>query len=204
MLKVSHLRKSAGFAAWVKLYGPSDLRSRKTSRSGVANNLELADKATMLEMSTRLLQNLRSPPENAPARVVLWSIPWKYDLCTEIVDALGLGLKIPPSFFDSLISITRPIFKSLRPNGSDTVKIGNSVATVARDYQLGGDAPPVLLIAGNYDLMSKLNVYPRFEQPYHKAVEEVLERGINGRMLPYRSASDKCSSSNLAPIPSNQ
>ncbi len=157
-----------------------------------------------LEMSTRLLQNLRSPPDNVPARVVLWSIPWKYDLCTEIVDALGLGLKIQPSFFDTLISITTPYFNSLRPNGSDSVKIGNSVATVARDYQLGGDAPPVLLVAGNYDLMSKLNRYSRSEQPYHKLVEEVLERGINGRMLPYRSATDKCSPNSLAPILSNQ
>ena len=38
---------------------------------------------------TSLLQNLRSPPENVPARIVIWSMPWTAPLCPEAIDALA-------------------------------------------------------------------------------------------------------------------
>ena len=96
---------------------------------------------------TPLLQNLRTPPENVPARIVFWSKPWNAALYPGILDVLGLGLKIHPSYFGLLNAPWRSC-------GSDHLKIGNKVATVARFYRLQAPAPSVLIIAGNDDLYS--------------------------------------------------
>ena len=52
---------------------------------------------------TPLLQSLRTPPENVSARIVLWSMRWNTPLHPGVIDALGLGLNIHPSFFDALL-----------------------------------------------------------------------------------------------------
>lgn len=160
-------------------------------------------------LSTQLLQNLRSPPEDVPARIVLWSIPgstWDIYPPPDIVDALGLGLKISPSFFEILFSIISHSFNSWKPNESDYVKIGNGVATVARDYRLEGGAPPVLLIAGIYDLKNDPESLPptREEQRYDEEVESLLMVSLGGSISFYRRATDEPPPNDLAPRSSNQ
>lgn len=155
------------------------------------------------KLRTGLFHNLQSPPKNIPARIVLWSIPWECDPYPGIIDALGLGLKIDPSFFEALLSITRPSYNSLRPKGSNHVKIGNSVATVARNYQSQGDGPPVLFVAGNFD--DRIGIAPdKWEQRYRDMVDEDLKREIGGSVSFSRLAIETRSSVDLASMSSNQ
>lgn len=152
---------------------------------------------------TSLLQNLRSPPENVPARIVIWSMPLNAPLCPEAIDALGLGLDIHPSFFGALLSITKPSYESLpsfkpglmEPSGSGHIRIGDNVATVARNYRPGRRAPPVLTIAGSHNLH-----YASWRIPEWKLVdddftenflrEEVLKMEISGSASLYRWATE--------------
>ena len=153
---------------------------------------------------TSLLQNLRSPPENVPARIVIWSMPWNAPLCPEAIDALGLGLKIHPSFFEALLSITKPSYESLpsfkpglmEPSGSGHIRIGDNVATVARNYRPGRRAPSVLIIAGNHDLHYASWRIPAWKEArYHFTVqnflrEEVLKLEVGGSASLYRWATE--------------
>ena len=126
---------------------------------------------------TPLLQNLRSPPKNVLARIVIWSKPKKAQIYPGIVDTLGLGLKIHPSYFETLLPISS--YNSLRPDGSDYIKIGNNVATVARNYREQAPAPSVLIIAGNEDLYYRTWGPNDISQgPYRYEVEEVLKQGL--------------------------
>ena len=155
------------------------------------------------KLRTKLLQNLKSPPENIAARIVLWSISWECDPYPGMIDVLGLGLKIDPSFFEILLSITRPSYNSLRPKGPNHVKIGNSVATVARNYQSRGDGPPVLFVAGNFD--DRIGIAPdKWEQRYRDMVEEDLKGEIGGSVSFSRLAIETRSPDDLASISSNQ
>lgn len=158
---------------------------------------------------TSLLQNLRSPPGNVPARIVIWSMSWNSPLCPEAIDALGLGLNIHPSFFEALLSITTPSYESLpsfkpgpmEPSGPGHIRIGDNVATVARNYRPGRRAPSVLIIAGSHnldyaswsDLDEKNPVWE--EAGYHSTVqkflrEEVLRMQISGSASLYRWATE--------------
>lgn len=155
-------------------------------------------------LSTQLLQNLRSPPEDVPARIVLWSIPgstWDIYPPPDIVDALGLGLKISPPFFETLFSNMLPYFTALKPNKSDHVKIGNSIATVARDYRLEGGAPPVLLIAGKYGRARdpvRIRDQRYDEQCYDEEIEIVLKDSLDGSRSFHRGATDEPPPNDLA------
>lgn len=143
---------------------------------------------------TQLLQALRSSPENVTARIVPWLIPWGLGLENpRIIDAVGLGLKIDPLFFDVLVSIMRPTCNKRRLIGSDYVKIGDSVVTVARDYRLEAGAPPVLLVAGsslgNSDPLDfEVSDWRKYNSDM---VEKVVEGGIGGGISLRRSTIDQ-------------
>ena len=155
------------------------------------------------DQQLQLFHNLQSPPENIPARIVLWSIPWECDPYPGMIDALGLGLKIDPSFFEILLSITRPSYNSLRPKGSNHVIIGKSVATVARNYQSKEGSPPVLFVAGNFD--DRLGIAPdKWEQRYRDMVEEDLKGEIGGSVSVSHFATETRSPDDLASLSSNQ
>lgn len=153
---------------------------------------------------TSLLQNLRSPPENVPARIVIWSMPWNAPLCPEAIDALGLGLNIHPSFFEALLSITKPSYESLpsfktglmEPSGSGHIRIGDNVATVARNYRPGRRAPSVLIFAGSHDLRYASWGNPDGKEARHHFTvknflrEEVLKMEISGSASLYRWATE--------------
>lgn len=157
------------------------------------------------EPITQLLHNLRSPPENVPSRIVLWSVPSTYHPYTGIMDALGLGLKINPPFFETLFSIWYRRSSSFRPNESDHVKIGDSVATVARNYRSAGDAPPVLLVASLSDLTEHFgNAGREREKSYYGMVDEVLKGEISGRVSLHRSAIDRRSPNITISMQSNK
>ena len=125
---------------------------------------------------TPLLQNLRSPPEDIPARIVIWSKPKNAPIYPGVVDTLGLGLKIHPSYFETLLPISS--YNSLGPDRSDYIKIGNNVATVARNYREQAPAPSVLIIAGDHDLYYRTCRPNGSQEPYRYKVEEVLKQEV--------------------------
>ena len=176
-----------------------------TKRPGFQGVLVQTDRKSI----TSLLHNLRSPPENVPARIVIWSMPLDAPLCHEAVDALGLCLNIHPSFFEALLSITKPSYGSLpfckpgltEPSGSGHIRIGDNVATVARNYRPGRRAPSVLIIAGSHNLHYASWRNPDWEYPdwrearYHLTVktflrEEILKMEISGSASLYRWATE--------------
>ena len=148
--------------------------------------------------STQLLRNLRSSPENVPMRIVLWSIPQNVVLCPWIIDAIGLGLKIHPSFFEMLRLVDEYKDSPLRPNRSDHIIIGDHFATVAQNDRLGG--PPVLVIIEIDDEIASTGGEPDLNAFY----KEFLEERIGGSVSLDRAPSDQCSPDDLAPTLSNQ
>ena len=162
-----------------------------------------------LDASTEVLQHLRSPPENVQARIVLWSILEDYRPHRDMIDALGLGLQIYPSFFDALLSVTKSPSRTL--NEQECVKIGDKVAAVTRNYRAEGATPPILLVAGTSlpvagtsSLESDLELsYILGKTPLHEQIEEVLSWETRESMLPCRSAIDKLSQSQKESVSSD-
>ena len=113
------------------------------------------------ETATKVLQNLRQPPQTACLRVVLW---WGNDdggVPIEMLNVCGLGLKIHPRFFGALGDrADKGSLQSLRQRGlvqpfmpgnpsPNYTIVGNHISTTARDYITGRvDTPPALLIVG--------------------------------------------------------
>ena len=195
---VLDILKDGSTSVSLKVQGSGDPATRLLPRHMRGSYLDTDHK-----LRTELFHNLQSPPENIPARIVLWSIPWECDPYPGMIDALGLGLKIDPSFFEILLSITRPSYNSLRPKGSNHVIIGKSVATVARNYQSKEGGPPVLFVAGNFD--DRLGIAPdKWEQRYRDMVEEDLKGEIGGSVSVSRFAIETRSPDDLASLSSNQ
>ena len=143
---------------------------------------------------TQLLRNLRSPPKNSLARIIVWLIPRSSRfLPLGLVDAIGLSLKIEPAIFANLLS-------SCRRLGPDYVVIGNSIATVAQNYIPNERVPPVLFVAkvdhGMTDFSS-----PTFalDEEHDSMVIEALTTELHGSITPCRTAKDMRSLESLAP-----
>lgn len=155
-------------------------------------------------ISTQLLQNLRSAPENVPARIVLWSIQPGWPPHAGIIEALALGLDIHFSFFVTLFWITSRQYtpKTIRPN---QILIGDSITTIARDYRPDRRAPPVLIIAGNIDLGYRTwtNRDTTSDKTFRDMIEEVLKGEIGGSQSLYRWATQRIPPENVASLPSN-
>lgn len=93
---------------------------------------------------------------------------------------------------------------SLRPNGSEYLKIGNSVAIVARNYQLQEGAPPVLLVARMYHPRQSIGTaVDKWENPYYDMVEELVKGEFSGSASLYRSTVDRRLPDNLASMSSD-
>ena len=169
------------------------------------------------ELSTQVLQNLRSPPENVPARIVFWSLLRSSLMMNlNMIDALGLGLDVHPSFFENLLRFWSldPSTMRRRPNRLDNIIIGDCIATVARNYRPGGRAPPILLIVGAPDLKhsiwqaSHARFWSRsedfdkaFDEAYSEAVVEVLNEDFGDRVSPHHWKIKSRPADTLASIP---
>ena len=162
---------------------------------------------TAHKMSTRLLQNLRSPPEDIPIRIVFWSIPRDSYPHTRIIQALGLGLDMDPSFFESLIHMDLSLDEQSRrwfpARVISQVEIGDSIATVAQDYRRERHAPPVLVIAGFFDPKLGFIDDNELDKPYYRMFNEIMNREISGGTSLFRSAIDRVTPNDLASVPSN-
>ena len=152
---------------------------------------------THRKKSTQLLRNLRSPPENTSARIVVCSTGDPY-LHSCLVDAIGLGLKIQPVVFASLLSKSQYGFKDSlgRPMGPDYVVIGNGVAAVARNYVNNKTVPPVLFVAIIHQDQGQIR---HFDVDCNDVVKEALTSEIRGSMSLCSPASEVRSLQDLAP-----
>ena len=166
------------------------------------------------KISTRLLQNLRSPPEDIPARIVLYSLPRGPRIHASIVETLGLGLDINPSFFESLIRMDlfhgRSVWRWLPTQmlnpvlGSNMIMIGDSIATIAQKYQRERHAPPVLVIAGFFDLhVGFSNDQNNLDEPYYRIFNDLMARKIGRGTSLFPSTVDRVLPDDLASMPSN-
>ena len=100
--------------------------------------------------ATEILSALRQPPAATIIRIVLWD---STSMTEEMLDAIGLVLKIRASFFDALAArhskTSEGSEKYLGGTMSDdVVVVGQYVMTLVRDYiPASPDAAPIILIA---------------------------------------------------------
>lgn len=179
-------------------------RVSNSTNERIPRQLQASGPDTDRPISTRLLQNLRSPPEMVPARIVLWSITPGWPPHAGIIEALGLGLDIHLSFFVTLFWVTSRQYTptTTRPN---QILIGDSVTTIARDYRPNRRVPPVLIIAGNFDLGYRTwtNRDTTSNKTFRDMIEEVLKGEIGGSQSLYRWATQRSPPDNVASLTSN-
>ena len=169
-----------------------------THRSSLGSQM-----GTVSKIRLRLLQTLRSPPEDIPARILLWSLPPGTGPDAGIIDALGLSLDIYPSFFENLCQ-PRSYDFTLLPTGSHQIITGDTVSTVAQDYRRERHVPPVLVIAGCFELYCGFSwVHEKPDEAYHRVLKEVMNQEIGGDISLFRSAIDRISPNVLESVPSN-
>ena len=99
----------------------------------------------------KILSALRRPPHGATFGIVLWD---STSLDEEMLNALGLGLKIQPHFFEAFLA-RHPKTPAVTEGvtswkiADDVVVVGQYVMTLVRNYlPANPDAPPIILIAG--------------------------------------------------------
>ena len=151
---------------------------------------------------TQLLRDLRSPPKDSPGRIIVWLFPRSFGLHPGLVDAIGLGLKIQPVIFATLLSKARWNFNkvSCRRFGPDYLVIGNSIATVAQNYIPNERVPSVLFVAKVWD--EKTDPWtpsPAVDKDYHAMVIEALTTELHGSIRPCHPAKDMHTLKDLAP-----
>ena len=105
--------------------------------------------------ATKLLGDLRHPPQTSMCRILLWWLRPKYAYPTWLLDVCGLGLRIGPQFFDALharASVYSRASESALPMWSFPLNhtlVGQHISTTARDYLPGQAAsPPIVLVVG--------------------------------------------------------
>lgn len=107
--------------------------------------------------SSLILAALRQPPAAVTARVVFWEAS---KVANQMLDALGLGLKIQPRYFQTVIARcgsretlenVSSKFRKERKSAADIVIIGQYVVTIVRHYLPENlVAPPVIVITGHH------------------------------------------------------
>ena len=174
-------------------------------------NLRLQEKETPATRPTQLLQCLQSPPEDIPARVVLWSILDPGFPSAAMIDALGLGLKIDPPFFETVLSTVGLVFRwrssrlkdpSIGDSKSRYLKVGDSLATVARNYRSEGSVPPVLLVVEA--VINPKDRIKKVRKMAYDLVKDIWNEGSGGSLSFHRSPVDKPAPSSLASMSSSQ
>ena len=189
---VLEILKDGGVSISMTLQGWSE-------HSGVERGSHLENKS---KYCTHLLQTLRSPPKISLARIIVWLIPPSFNLHRGLVDAIGLGLKIQPAIFATLLSMVQLSlsYGSCRRLGPDYVVIGNSIATVAQDYIPNKRVPPVLFVAKADDGMTgSSSPSTALKKDYDDMVIESLTAELHGSIPPCRPAKDMRSLKDLAP-----
>ena len=111
-----------------------------------------------------ILSALRQPSAAVAARIVFWEAS---SIANQMLNALGLALKIRPRYFQTLLTRCRNRevlenlsgkFRKERKTTGDIIVIGQYVVTIARHYLPENHvAPPVILITGHHlDLWDKV------------------------------------------------
>ena len=202
----THLRTNVGM---ISVFDIQKDGSTVTSLNAGHSEAELShlsqdfEPKTVHKISTRILQTLRSSPEDIPARIVLWSMPREFHPHPSIIEALGLGLDIDPSFFETLFQMTLS-HHMISPMRSNQFMIGDSVATVARDYRRDRHDPTVLVVAGYFELHYGFPIDGEMlDKPYNWVLEEVMNQEISGGTSLFSSAFDKVPQNDFVSVSSN-
>ena len=158
-----YLEKYINVNSWRTYCSVFDL-SETGSLSSSFDETRLCQRRNDLEkLSTELLTVLRKPPSQASFRVLLLEASRSFgDVDPMLVSAVGLGLRIPPEFFEAYLARNQyqSEFSQKVSLKAKYGTIGKLVFMVARDYLPGrSSCPPVLLIMGSslegaYDLSS--------------------------------------------------
>ena len=135
-------------------------------------------------IGTVILSALRHPPATAIARIVLWEVSC---LFKDMMDALGLGLRIHPRFFQNLSALARPMREvdlKRRRIAPNIVTISRCVMTIARCYlPANQNVTPVVLIAGGnkqgWGFYEELGESTAFQKPAMPTMKEA-SRPIHG------------------------
>ena len=100
---------------------------------------------------TDILTVLRQPPQQAILRVVVLKPKTAVsEISPRLVNAVGLGLRIIPEFFEAYITMKDHDISRKVPLDAEYGTIGSTVFTVAREYLPGmSPCPPVVLILFN-------------------------------------------------------
>ena len=103
----------------------------------------------------KLLGAPRQAPEVACVQIVLWRVPKSAPIDVDLVDALGLGLKLDPQFFEALTvvhQLRRDGYEGeIRPFEPNHVVLGEMIATITNCYvSERSDTIPVILIADSH------------------------------------------------------
>lgn len=148
------------------------------------NNLEVSlSLRRQCYSGTELIQNLREPPHNVSAQLVLWSCSDPF-LNREMVDALILGLKLDPQLLKDYVDMPRrylhPRNKGFRTSQIKSLVGNNTIATLSQNFMPEAANPvPVLLVAFETDHL------------FHDGLEDILAGGDKGKPPIYRSAPEE-------------
>ena len=115
--------------------------------------------------AVQTFRSLRKPPKGTVVQIVLWHFhqypPKLLDL--NLVNVLGLGLKLEPCFFESLYntppSDIEDFGRQIDPTSPKYFLGAGTVVAVARDCLLvpKPESPPIILIAGPHDFNQLIN-----------------------------------------------
>lgn len=130
--------------------------SSETDDNGEITKAEMID--FRHKVALKLLEALRNPVADGSIRVVIWYTDRKH-LAAEWVDALGLGLRVPPSYFEILLQQMQfsrdHVEDEIRWLHEDEIRflhpqhllIGNAVVTILNGNMVdNAHHPPTILI----------------------------------------------------------
>lgn len=131
--------------------------------------------------SSLILSALRRPPAAVADRIVFWEAS---KVASQMLNALGLELKIQPRYFQTLLAsweTSEDLSSKLRKErktAADIIVIGQYVVTTARHYLHGNAvAPPVILITGHdvdlWDNLPDVDEELPFQNPPLKTLPKI-------------------------------
>ena len=179
---------------------PPDRRSKEfiilelSDGEGSSINLRARPSDEMERTGRDLLYALHHPRPKVRVQIIIWFWSSRGLPLKGLVDVFGLGLKLDPRFFETLVenlrnhgtedsekatNETRPT-SEIRPLGYSHIAIGGEVATVARGYIPNmSNAVPVVLIASSLRQQTDADaniIYQELSEPPNFDIQHLSEQ----------------------------